>query len=244
MSKTIKIGLAGFGTVGFGVYATLKENRDLITARAGSPIEVKTVLCRDIQKAQAKVDDATLLITNDAKELINDPEINLIVEVMGGIEAAKSLIESALVAGKDVVTANKYLMATEGNALIALAQRSHRKLFFEASVAGGIPIIKAVREGLVANPIESIAGIVNGTSNYILTAMKKEGQSFDEALSAAQRLGYAEADPTFDVKGFDAAHKITILSALAFGTAFQFNSAYVEGIDTIKPRFSISEIRE
>lgn len=230
--QTLEIGLAGFGTVGGGTYRVLTENADCIEQRIGKRFHVKTVVCRNTARLTGVIASDTQASTSlDA--IIRDPDIAIVVEVIGGIEPAKGFIESALRAGKHVVTANKHLLAKHGAELFALAERQGVTLAYEASVAGGIPIIKALREGLVANRVRSIAGIVNGTSNFILTTMREKREAFENVLKEAQRLGYAEADPTFDVEGIDAAHKMTLLAALAFGTAPRFDAAFVEGISCI-----------
>ena len=227
--QAVKIGLAGFGTVGGGTYAVLKRNAAELARRAGAPIEVKSVVCRNIDRARGLVEERVLL-TKNWKDLVEDPEIDIVVEVMGGIEPAKSLVLEAIAAGKHVVTANKALLALHGNEIFSAAAEKGVAVSYEAAVAGGIPIIKSLREGLAATRIEWIAGIINGTCNFILSTMRDKGLSFDEALSQAKDLGYAEADPTFDIEGIDAAHKITLLSALAFGTPVNFEAAHVEGI--------------
>lgn len=227
--QAVKIGLAGFGTVGGGTYAVLKRNAAELARRAGAPIEVKSVVCRNIDRARGLVEERVLL-TKNWKDLVEDPEIDIVVEVMGGIEPAKSLVLEAIAAGKHVVTANKALLALHGNEIFSAAAEKGVAVSYEAAVAGGIPIIKSLREGLAANRIEWLAGIINGTCNFILSTMRDKGLSFDEALSQAKDLGYAEADPTFDIEGIDAAHKITLLSALAFGTPVNFEAAHVEGI--------------
>ncbi len=233
MTDEIVIGMAGLGTVGSGVYNVLKRNADLISKRCGHSTRIKTVVCRNLEKARLTVDEKVQL-TQNWEEIANDPDINIVIEVMGGIEPAKSLILAALRNGKDVITANKALLATHGNEIFKVAKACHRTVAFEASVAGGIPIIKTLREGLSANRIEWIAGIINGTSNYILTQMQEKGCSFQMALEQAQALGYAEADPTFDIEGIDAGHKIAILSALAFGTEVHFDERHISGISTLK----------
>ena len=227
--QAVKIGLAGFGTVGGGTYAVLKRNAAELARRAGAPIEVKSVVCRNIDRARGLVEERVLL-TKNWKDRVADPEIDIVVAVLGGIEPAKSLVLEAIAAGKHVVTANKALLALHGNEIFSAAAEKGVAVSYEAAVAGGIPIIKSLREGLAANRIEWIAGIINGTCNFILSTMRDKGLSFDEALSQAKDLGYAEADPTFDIEGIDAAHKITLLSALAFGTPVNFEAAHVEGI--------------
>ena len=223
--------MAGFGTVGRGVYTVLKRNAEIIERRCGHALEIKTIVCRDIKKAHDFANEAN--IVNDLNAIIDDPEISIAVEVMGGIEPAKSFILNAIRNGKDVVTANKALLATHGDEIFREAQKHNRRVYFEASVAGGIPIIKALREGLAANQIFEITGILNGTCNYILSSMHQSPVSFEDALKEAQRLGYAEADPTFDIEGLDTGHKLTILSALAFGTPYQFDSSQVCGITSV-----------
>lgn len=230
--KSLKIGLAGFGTVGGGTYAVLKRNRDLIARRSGMQIDVKTVVCRSLERARAAVDAATIVST-DWHDIVNDPEIAIVVEAMGGTTAARDFINAAIAAGKHVVTANKALLALHGNEIFDAAAKKGVIVAFEAAVAGGVPIIKALREGLAANRIQWVVGIINGTSNYILTQMREKGWSFEKALKEAQALGYAEADPTFDVEGVDAAHKLCILSSIAFGVPIDFSAAYVEGISKL-----------
>lgn len=232
MDKVVRIGIAGLGTVGGGTYDVLKRNREELVRKTGVPIEVRRVVCRDTVKARNRVGDG-VLVSTDWRDLVNDPDIDVVVEVMGGMEPAKSLVLGAIAAGKHVVTANKALLAVHGNEIFSAADKAGVTVAFEAAVAGGIPIIKALREGLSANRIEWVAGIINGTSNFILSMMRDTGAGFDEALAKAQELGYAEADPTFDIEGQDAAHKITILSALAFGTPVNYNAAYVEGISKL-----------
>lgn len=227
--EAIKIGLVGAGTVGGGVVRVLARNQSQISARAGAAIEVKRVICRHPEN---RGDLAPLVgeLSLDWHDVVEDPEIAIAVEAMGGIDTAKEYILAAIEAGKHVVTANKALLAKCGNEIFAAAARKGVIVAFEASVAGGVPIIKALRESLVANKIESVVGIINGTSNYILSCMRKERISFEEALARAQKLGYAEADPSFDVDGIDAAHKLSILSSIAFGGPISFEKAYVEGI--------------
>ena len=232
MKKIIQIGMAGLGTVGGGTYAVLKRNSDELYARTGSRLEVKTVACRNVERARELV-DASVEVTTDVMALAADPQIDIVVEVMGGIEPAKSLVLAAIAAGKHVVTANKALLAIHGNEIFTAAAQKGVVVAYEAAVAGGIPIIKTLREGLAANRIEWVVGIINGTSNFILTTMREKGLSFEQALSQAQQLGYAEADPTFDIEGVDAAHKITLLSALAFHTPVNFKAAYIEGISKL-----------
>lgn len=232
MKDVIKIGIAGLGTVGGGTFDVLARNRDELMRKTGLPMVVKTVVCRNLERARNKVGDAVKL-SNDYKDIVEDPDIDIVVEVMGGIEPAKSMILQAIANGKHVVTANKALLALYGNEIFAAADAKGVTVMFEAAVAGGIPIIKSLREGLSANRIEWVVGIINGTSNFILTSMRETGASFADALAQAQKLGYAEADPTFDIEGQDAAHKITILSALAFGTPVNYKAASVEGISKL-----------
>ena len=227
--KPINVGLLGIGTVGGGTFTVLQRNAEEIARRAGRPIRIVVVADKDTARAK-ELTQGTCRITNDAFTVVNDPEVDVVVELIGGYGVAKELVLKAIANGKHVVTANKALLATHGNEIFAAAQAKGVMIGFEAAVAGGIPIIKAVREGLSANRIEWIAGIINGTTNFILSEMRDKGLSFDTVLKEAQRLGYAEADPTFDIEGVDAAHKITILSALAFGIPMQFDKAYIEGI--------------
>lgn len=227
--KPINVGLLGIGTVGGGTFTVLSRNQEEITRRAGRPIRIASVADRNIELATKLVGDKAK-ITADAFEVVRDPEIDIVVELIGGYGIARELVLEAIANGKHVVTANKALLALHGNEIFAAAQKKGVMVAFEAAVAGGIPIIKALREGLTANRIEWIAGIINGTTNYILSEMRDKGLSFDTALKAAQQLGYAEADPTFDVEGVDAAHKLTIMCSIAFGVPMQFDKAYVEGI--------------
>jgi homoserine dehydrogenase len=227
--KPINVGLLGIGTVGGGTFTVLTRNQQEITRRAGRPIRIVKVADRDVARAR-KITQGTVEVTDDAFSVVNDPNIDIVVEVIGGYTVAKELVLKAIENGKHVVTANKALLAVHGNEIFAAAQKKGVIVAFEAAVAGGIPIIKALREGLTANRIEWIAGIINGTTNFILTEMREKGLDFDVALTDAQRLGYAEADPTFDVEGIDAAHKLTIMAAIAFGIPMQFDKAYTEGI--------------
>ena len=227
--KPINVGLLGIGTVGGGTYAVLERNAEEIARRAGRPIQITVVADRNIEHAR-KVTGGRCRITDDAFSVVVDPEIDIVVELIGGYGVARELVLKAIESGKHVVTANKALLANFGNEIFAAAQKKGVTVAFEAAVAGGIPIIKAFREGLTANRIEWIAGIINGTTNFILSEMRSKGLSFDEVLKEAQRLGYAEADPTFDVEGIDAAHKLTIMSAIAFGNSMKFDQAYIEGI--------------
>ena len=225
----IKVGLLGIGTVGSGVFNVLQRNQEEILRRAGRGIEIAMVADLDMARAQAVV-GPNVQVVNDARAVIANPEIDLVIELIGGYGIARQLVLEAIEAGKHVVTANKALIAVHGTEIFAAAHRKGVMVAFEAAVAGGIPIIKALREGLTANRIEWIAGIINGTTNFILSEMRDKGLDFDVALKDAQRLGYAEADPTFDIEGVDAGHKVTIMSAIAFGIPVQFDKAYVEGI--------------
>ncbi len=230
--KPINVGLLGIGTVGGGTFTVLSRNQEEITRRAGRPIRITAVADRDTARAQAVVGDKAR-VTADAMDVVRDPDIDIVIELIGGYGVAKDLVLAAIDNGKHVVTANKALLALHGNEIFAAAQRKGVMVAFEAAVAGGIPIIKALREGLTANRLEWLAGIINGTTNYILTEMRDKGLSFESALADAQALGYAEADPTFDVEGVDAAHKLTIMSAIAFGIPMQFDKAYIEGISKL-----------
>ena len=227
--KAIQVGLLGIGTVGSGVVNVLKRNQHEILRRAGRGIEITMVADLDPARARTLV-DANVTVVSDARAVIANPEIDIVVELIGGYGIARQLVMEAIEAGKHVVTANKALLAVHGTEIFAAAHRKGVMVAFEAAVAGGIPIIKALREGLTANSIEWIAGIINGTTNFILSEMRDKGLDFDVALKDAQRLGYAESDPTFDIEGVDAAHKATIMSAIAFGIPVQFDKAYVEGI--------------
>jgi homoserine dehydrogenase len=229
--KPINVGLLGLGTVGGGTLTVLRRNAEEITRRAGREIRVVRAAVRDLGKAKALAGD--LPLTTNPFDVVDDPEIDIVVELIGGLEPARELVLQAIANGKHVVTANKHLVAKYGNEIFAAAQAKGVMVAFEAAVAGGIPIIKALREGLTANRIEWLAGIINGTSNFILTEMRDKGAAFDDVLKEAQRLGYAEADPTFDIEGIDAAHKLTILSAIAFGIPMQFDRAYTEGISKL-----------
>ncbi|WP_413439288.1 homoserine dehydrogenase [Sulfuriferula sp. GW1] len=227
--KPMNVGLLGLGTVGGGTLTVLRRNAAEITRRAGREIRVTMAAVRDLDKAKPYA-SAGLVLTDNPFAVVDNPDIDIVVEMMGGISPAKELILRAIENGKHVVTANKALIANHGTEIFAAAQKKGVVVAFEAAVGGGIPIIKAIREGLTANRIEWIAGIINGTTNFILTEMRDKGAGFDEMLKEAQRLGYAEADPTFDVEGVDAAHKLTIMSAIAFGIPMQFDRAYIEGI--------------
>ncbi len=230
--KPVKIGLLGMGTVGGGTVTVLTRNNNEITRRAGRGILVAHAAVRDINRARP--DSATdVILTTDPFEVVNNPDLDIIVELIGGYDLARELVLKAIENGKHVVTANKALIAVHGNEIFAAAQKRGVTVAFEAAVAGGIPIIKAVREGLAGNSIEWMAGIINGTGNFILTEMRDKGSDFSDVLAEAQRLGYAEADPEFDVEGIDAAHKLTILASIAFGVPLQFDKAYTEGISKI-----------
>jgi homoserine dehydrogenase len=227
--KPIKVGLLGIGTVGSGTFNVLKRNREEITRRAGRNIEIAMVADLNTARAQELTNGACEVVS-DASLVVNHPEIDIVIELIGGCGIARELVLKAIANGKHVVTANKALVALHGNEIFQAAQDKGVMVAFEAAVAGGIPIIKALREGLTANRIQWIAGIINGTTNFILSEMRDKGLDFDVVLKEAQRLGYAEADPTFDIEGIDAAHKATIMSAIAFGIPVQFERAHVEGI--------------
>jgi homoserine dehydrogenase len=228
----ICVGLLGIGTVGGGTWNVLARNQEEIKRRAGRGIRIVKVADKDLARARRLV-GGQAAITADAWEVVNDPAIDIVVELIGGYGVARELVLKAIANGKHVVTANKALLATHGNEIFAAAQAKGVMVAFEGAVAGGIPIIKALREGLTANRIEWIAGIINGTSNFILSEMRDKGLAFGTVLKEAQRLGYAETDPTFDIEGIDAAHKLTIMSAIAFGIPMQFDKAYTEGISRL-----------
>jgi homoserine dehydrogenase len=230
--KPIHVGLLGLGTVGSGTIEVLRRNREEITRRAGRDIVIKVAGARDLKKERAVNLDG-IELTATAGEIVARPDIDIVVELIGGDTDARELVLKAIDAGKHVVTANKALLAKHGTEIFSRAHSKGVMVAFEASVAGGVPIIKAIREGLSANRIEWIAGIINGTCNYILTEMRDKGLPFDMVLAEAQRLGYAEADPAFDVEGIDAAHKLTILAAIAFGIPMQFDKVYTEGISRL-----------
>ncbi|HTP71289.1 MAG TPA: homoserine dehydrogenase [Burkholderiaceae bacterium] len=225
----IQIGLLGIGTVGSGTFKVLQRNQEEIRRRAGRAIRIASVADLDVARARSIVGDAAQVL-DDARRVIADPAIDIVVELIGGTTIAKTLVLEAIAEGKHVVTANKALLAVHGNEIFAAAHAKGVMIGFEAAVAGGIPIIKALREGLTANRIEWVAGIVNGTTNFILSEMRDKGLDFGTVLKEAQRLGYAEADPTFDIEGIDAAHKATIMCAIAFGVPMQFGKAHIEGI--------------
>ncbi len=227
--KAIQVGLLGIGTVGSGTFNVLQRNQEEIKRRAGRGIEITMVADLDTQRAKDIVGDGVKVVS-DAREVIANPDIEIVIELIGGYGIAKTLMMEAIAAGKHVITANKALLAVHGTEIFEAAHQQGVMVAFEAAVAGGIPIIKALREGLTANRIQWIAGIINGTTNFILSEMRDKGLDFDVVLKEAQALGYAEADPTFDIEGVDAAHKATIMSAIAFGIPVQFDKAYVEGI--------------
>ena len=227
--KPIQVGLLGIGTVGSGVFNVLQRNQDEISRRAGRGIEIAMVADLDVERAKSVV-GSKVQVVNDARAVIANPDIDIVIELIGGYGVAKALVLEAIAAGKHVVTANKALLAVHGTEIFAAASAKGVMVAFEAAVAGGIPIIKALREGLTANRIQWIAGIINGTTNFILSEMRDKGLDFDVVLKEAQRLGYAEADPTFDIEGVDAAHKVALMSAIAFGVDVQFDKAYIEGI--------------
>ncbi|WP_439668025.1 Homoserine dehydrogenase [Cupriavidus necator] len=225
----IKVGLLGIGTVGSGTFNVLKRNQEEIRRRAGRGIEIAIVADLNTERAR-ELTNGEVEIVSDANEVVNRPDIDIVIELIGGYGIARELVLKAIENGKHVVTANKALLAVHGNEIFEAARRKGVIVAFEAAVAGGIPIIKALREGLTANRIQWIAGIINGTTNFILSEMRDKGLDFDVVLKEAQQLGYAEADPTFDIEGVDAAHKVTLMSAIAFGMPVQFDKAHVEGI--------------
>ena len=230
--KPINVGLLGIGTVGGGAFTVLKRNQEEIGRRAGCAITMKVVADKDLDKVRSLVGERAI-ITGDAFEVVQNADIDIVVELIGGTGVARELILKAISHGKHVVTANKALLAQHGNEIFAAARKHNVMVAFEGAVGGGIPIIKSLREGLTANRIEWIAGIINGTSNFILSEMREKGASFSDVLKEAQRLGYAESDPTFDIEGVDAAHKLTIMSAIGFGIPMQFGAAYIEGISKL-----------
>jgi homoserine dehydrogenase len=233
--KPIKAGLLGIGIVGGGTWTVLSRNQEEIARRAGRDIRIDIVADKDIERAR-KLTAGKARVTVDAFAVVRDPAVDIVVELIGGTTVAKDLVLAAIENGKHVITANKALLATHGNEIFAAAQKKGVMVAFEAAVAGGIPIIKALREGLTANRIEWIAGIINGTSNFILSEMRSRGAAFDTVLKEAQAKGYAEADPTFDIEGIDAAHKLTIMSAIAFGIPMQFEKVYTEGISKLSAK--------
>ncbi len=230
--KTINVGLLGIGTVGGGTYAVLARNAEEIGRRAGCAITMKMVADQDVDKARRIVGERAV-VTANGRELVDHPDIDIVVELIGGTGIAKELILRAIANGKHIVTANKALLAQHGNEIFAAAQKKDVMVAFEGAVGGGIPIIKSLREGLSANRIEWVAGIINGTSNFILSEMRGKAAAFADVLKEAQRLGYAEADPTFDIEGVDAAHKLTIMAAIAFGIPMQFSAVHTEGISKL-----------
>jgi len=230
--KPVKVGLLGMGTVGGGTVNVLTRNAQEIARRAGRGIQITHAAARDINKARI-CDTTGITLTSNPREVVSDPDVQIIIELIGGDTLARELVLTAIGNGKHVVTANKALIAKHGNEIFAAAQKQGVVVAFEAAVAGGIPIIKALREGLAGNRVEWLAGIINGTGNFILTEMRDNGSDFGDVLAEAQRLGYAEADPTFDVEGIDAAHKLTILASIAFGIPLQFEACYTEGITKI-----------
>lgn len=230
--KQLNVGILGLGTVGGGTYTVLKRNASEITRRTGVAIKVVQVADRNLANAKALATDAD--VTDDAFAVVNNPAVDVVVELIGGYTLSRELVLKAIANKKHVVTANKALIALHGNEIFAAAKANNVIVSFEAAVAGGIPIIKALREGLGANRVEWVAGIINGTTNFILTEMREKGLNFADVLGEAQRLGYAEADPTFDVEGIDAAHKLTIMSAIAFGMPMKFEQAYTEGITKLE----------
>lgn len=234
--KPISIGICGLGTVGYGSFTVLENNKSEITRRLGRDVLVTHIATRSIKEHQ---DIGAVKVSQDVMAVAEDPNVDIVLELIGGYDLAKELVLKAISNGKHVVTANKALIAEHGNEIFAAAQKNNVVVAYEAAVAGGIPIIKAIREGLAANNIQWLAGIINGTGNFILSEMREKGSEFDDVLKQAQELGYAEADPTFDVEGIDAAHKLTILASIAFGIPLQFEKAYTEGISNI----TIEDIR-
>jgi homoserine dehydrogenase len=232
--KPLQVGLLGLGTVGLGTWKVLQRNAEEIARRAGRPIRITWIAERALEQARAATAGGTgFELTGDAATVLANPDIDIVVELIGGLEPARTFILQAIANGKHVVTANKALLARHGNEIFAAAHAKGVMVAFEGAVAGGIPIIKALREGLTANRLEWIAGIINGTSNFILSEMRAKGSSFATALAEAQARGYAEADPTYDIEGIDAAHKLTIMSAIAFGVPMQFDKVYTEGISKL-----------
>jgi len=232
--RKIGVGLVGWGTVGCGVIKVLGDNADVIASRLGASLELRRVADFDLER-ERPVPVPKEMLTTRADDILDDPEIDIVIELIGGLGAARTIISRALERGKYVVTANKALLAHAGNELFSLASSKGRAIGFEASVAGGIPLIKSLREGLASNSVKTIFGILNGTANFILTRMTEDRLSFGDALREAQQLGYAEADPTLDIEGIDTAHKLAIASAIAFGTPVQFDKVHIEGITGIDP---------
>lgn len=233
MAQAIRVGLLGIGTVGLGTFEVLKNNQDEIVRRLGSNITITMVADLNVERAK-ELTQGLCEVVNDANLVVNHPDVDVVIELIGGYGLAKSLVLQAINNGKHVVTANKALLAMHGDEIFSAARDKGVIVAFEAAVAGGIPIIKSLREGLAANHIQWLAGIINGTTNFILSEMRDKGLSFDAALQDAQRLGYAEADPTFDIEGIDAAHKLTLMASIAFGIPIQFNKVYVEGITKLQ----------
>jgi homoserine dehydrogenase len=231
--RPVNVGLLGLGTVGGGTARVLQRNASEINRRAGRPIQIVHAAARNLAPGERPPGTEQAVITEEAFEVVNNPEVDIVVELIGGYETARQLVLTAIGLGKHVVTANKALIALHGNEIFAAAQEQGVMVAFEAAVAGGIPIIKSVREGLAANRIDWVAGIINGTGNFIMSEMRDKGRGFEDVLAEAQRLGYAEADPTFDIEGIDAAHKLTILASIAFGIPLQFDQVYTEGISHV-----------
>ncbi|MCP5276911.1 MAG: homoserine dehydrogenase [Thiobacillus sp.] len=231
--KPINVGLLGIGTVGGGTWTVLTRNQEEITRRAGRPIQITMVADRNLERAR-ELTGGRAQVVDDAFAVVRNPDMDIVVELIGGYTVAKDLVMEAIAQGKHVVTANKALLAVHGNEIFAAAQNKGVMVAFEAAVAGGIPIIKALREGLSANRIQWLAGIINGTTNFILSEMRDKGSSFDTVLKEAQQLGYAEADPTFDIEGVDAAHKATLMASIAFGIPVQFDKCHIEGISKLE----------
>jgi len=231
--KSVRIGLMGLGTVGGGTATVLTRNSDEISRRVGRSLEIVRAAAREINEQTLFTADSGVKLSDDAWDVVNDPDVDVVVELIGGYSPARELVLKAIENGKHVVTANKALIAMHGAEIFAAANEKGVSVCYEAAVAGGIPIIKAMREGLAGNKIEWLAGIINGTGNFILTEMRDKGRDFDDVLKEAQALGYAEADPTFDVEGIDAAHKLTILASIAFGIPLQFDKTFTEGISKV-----------
>ncbi len=234
MGKTVNVGLLGFGTVGSGVARILLEQSELLRQRAGMSIRLARICDLDITTSRG-FPVASDILTDDVISLINDPELDIFIELIGGLEPARTFVLEAIQKGKHVITANKALLAAHGHEIFEAAARHGVELGFEASVGGGIPVVKAVKEGLVANRLQTVMGIMNGTANYILSRMTEEGMAFQDVLADAQRLGYAEADPSYDVEGIDTAHKLVIMAMLAFGTPVELSDIYIEGISRLSP---------
>ncbi len=230
--KTIQVALLGLGTVGTGVYKVLQNQREEMLSKLGAEVEIKKILVRNLEKAAKKVEDDAVL-TNRWEDIVHDDDISIVIEVMGGMEPARTYIMEALAAGKHVVTANKDLIAVDGKELLDMAGTHHSDLLFEAAVAGGIPIIRPLKQCLAGNHITEVMGIINGTTNFILTKMTEEGMEFEEALALATELGYAEADPTADIEGYDAGRKLAIMASIAFNSRVTFDDVYTEGIAKI-----------